>query len=264
MSKNIVEPLACEVLSVTMETPHEATFRVASDIEPKHGQFLQLSLPKIGEAPISVSAFGPGYLEFTIRAVGKVTDKLFSLQPGDKLFLRGAYGKGWPMDELMGENVVVIAGGTGLAAVRSILQLAASDSSAFKSMHLIAGFKSSHNILYRDELESWREVFNCLYTLDSEDAVGFEQGFVTEHLHRLPITDSGEAFQVLIIGPPVMMHHTALGCLKLGIPESNIWLSFERKMSCAVGKCGHCRVDEVYVCLEGPVFNYSFAKMLID
>jgi len=264
MNTNLVAPIPCEVLQVKPENEHEVTFRVASQIRPEHGQFLQLSLPKVGEAPISVSAFGEGWLEFTIRAVGRVTDKLFALRPGENLFLRGAYGKGWPMEQIAGKHLVVISGGTGLAPVRSLLQQAANDSTLFPSLHLIAGFRNSASILFKEELEAWRKPFSCFYTLDDEEMSGFAKGFVTAHLDKIPLTQLGEDYNVLIVGPPAMMHFTALGCLKLGIPEERIWLSFERKMSCAIGKCGHCRIDEVYVCLDGPVFNYRIAKDMVD
>ena len=94
---NIVKPVACKIREVRRESLHEYTFRVETDIRPSHGQFLQLSIPKVGEAPISVSSFGDGWMDFTIRSVGKVTDEIFEKQPGDILFLRGAYGKGWPV-----------------------------------------------------------------------------------------------------------------------------------------------------------------------
>ena len=97
--ENILTPKACEIISVTKESKLEYTFRVKTDIKVKHGQFLQLSIPKVGEAPISVSGFGDGYLDFTIRSVGKVTDEIFKLEAGDTIFLRGSYGIGWPVDK---------------------------------------------------------------------------------------------------------------------------------------------------------------------
>jgi len=262
--ENIVKPSAHQVLEVIQETASEVTIRVASDITPKHGQFLQLSMPKIGECPISVSAFGEGWLEFTIRAIGRVTDKLFALKPGDTLFLRGAYGNGWPMEQLLGQHLVVIAGGTGVAPVRSLLQQAAQEPHLFPSVHFIAGFRNSENVLFKQELETWRKPFNAFYTLDNEETTGFAKGFVTQHLDKIPLAQLEDNYQVLIVGPSAMMHFTSLGCLELGIPQEKMWLSFERKMSCAVGKCGHCRVDEVYVCLDGPVFSYAAARHMID
>ena len=249
---------------VTKESNLEYTFRVETDIVPEHGQFLQLSIPKFGEAPISVSGIGEGYLDFTIRAVGKVTDEIFKLEPGDTLFLRGPYGVGWPVEQFKGKNVIIVAGGTGVAPVRSIINKFYNEPNYIESLNLIFGFKNEDRILFKQELEKWKERFNTIYTLDSGEKEGWETGLVTTHLDKLPIKDFGDNYEVIIVGPPVMMHFTALGFLKLGVLEEKIWVSFERKMSCAVGKCGHCRIDETYVCLEGPVFNYTKAKTLLD
>lgn len=264
MSNNILTPKPCKILNVTKESNLEYTFRVETDIVSEHGQFLQLSIPKFGEAPISVSGIGEGYLDFTIRAVGKVTDEIFKLEPGDTLFLRGPYGVGWPVEQFKGKNVIIVAGGTGVAPVRSIINKFYNEPNYIESLNLIFGFKNEDGILFKQELEKWKERFNTIYTLDSGEKEGWKTGLVTTHLDKLPIKDFGDNYEVIIVGPPVMMHFTALGFLKLGVLEEKIWVSFERKMSCAVGKCGHCRIDETYVCLEGPVFNYTKAKTLLD
>lgn len=264
MSDNILTPKAYEIISVTKESKQEYTFRVATDIVPEHGQFLQLSIPKVGEAPISVSGFGPGYLDFTIRAVGKVTDEIFNLQSGDEIFLRGAYGKGWPIEKFKGKNLVIVAGGTGVAPVRSMIKKLYNEPEYVESLNLVLGFKNEEGILFKNELEQWKDKFNTIYTLDNDEKDGWEKGLVTTHLKKVHLSSFYNNYEVVIVGPPVMMHFTALEFLKLGVPEDKIWVSFERKMSCAVGKCGHCRIDETYVCLEGPVFNYTKAKTLLD
>lgn len=150
---NPVQPKACTILSVKKESLHEWTFRVASDAKPAHGQFMQLSIPMIGEAPISVSAQGDGWLEFTIRSVGKVTDVIFKKEAGDTLFLRGPYGKGWPVEQFKDKHLVVITGGTGLAPVRSMLNMLAETPGYVRSVHLISGFKM-RKALYSSK--NWR------------------------------------------------------------------------------------------------------------
>ena len=262
--ENILTPKACEIISVTKESKLEYTFRVKTDIKVKHGQFLQLSIPKVGEAPISVSGFGDGYLDFTIRSVGKVTDEIFKLESGDTIFLRGSYGIGWPVDKFKDKNIIIVAGGTGVAPVRSMINKFYDDEDYVKSLNLVIGFKDEDGILFKNELEKWKEKFNTIYTLDKGEKEGWSQGMVTKHSDKLPIKEFGDNYEVVIVGPPIMMHFTALEFLKLGVKEEKIWVSFERKMSCAVGKCGHCRIDETYVCLEGPVFNYTKAKTLLD
>lgn len=263
---NPMQPIACNILDVRQETDLEWTFRVESDAASslKHGQFMQLSIPRIGEAPISVSATGDRWMEFTIRSVGKVTNCIFNKQPGDTLFLRGPYGKGWPVEEFKGKHMVVISGGTGLAPVRSMLNLFYNDPSYAKSVTLISGFKNEGGVMFKPELDLWKERFHTIYALDNDKKEGFRTGMVTAFVKEVPFKDFGEDYAVVVVGPPPMMKFTGLELLKNGVKEEKIWMSFERKMSCAIGKCGHCRIDEVYVCLDGPVFNYTQAKALVD
>ena len=241
---NPVQPQACEILSVKKESRHEWTFRVATDAKPAHGQFMQLSIPMIGEAPISVSAQGDGWLEFTIRSVGKVTNVIFEKEAGDTLFLRGPYGKGWPVEQFRGKHLVVITGG--------------------KSVHLISGFKNEDGIVFRSELEAWREKFSTIYALDNDAKEGWRTGLVTTFVKEIPFDSFDGDYSVVVVGPPPMMKFTGLELMNNGVDAEKVWMSFERKMSCAVGKCGHCRIDEVYVCLDGPVFPYTVARDLVD
>ena len=261
---NPIQPTPCRILSVVRESGSEYTFRVETDIHAEHGQFLQLSIPMVGEAPISVSAQGDGWLEFTIRAVGKVTNVIFEKTAGDTLFLRGAYGKGWPVDEFRGKHLVVITGGTGLAPVRSMLRMFYENPDQVKSVSLIAGFKDEAGIVFRGELEQWKERFRTIYALDRDPKEGWRTGFVTAFVKDIPFDSFDGNYAVVVVGPPPMMKFTGLELLKNGVDEDKIWMSFERKMSCAIGKCGHCRIDETYVCLEGPVFPYPEAKYLVD
>ena len=263
---NPVTPEACEILDIRQETEAEWTFRVENHRPIRHGQFMQLSLPRVGEAPISISGFGDGYVDFTIRKVGKVTDGLFLLRKGDSLFLRGCYGNGWPVEEFRDRHVVVVAGGTGVASARSLIAMLAEHPGYARDVHLLLGFKNSSSILFADELQRWRRAsgFHATYALDTEDKEDWRKGLVTEFLPEIPFASFGEAYAAVVVGPPVMMKFVGQGLLKAGVAEGNIWLSFERKMSCAIGKCGHCRIDETYVCLDGPVFNYTTGKKLVD
>jgi anaerobic sulfite reductase subunit B len=263
MTTNIYLPEAYQITDVIQETELEYTFRVSADLKVEHGQFFQLSLPQIGEAPISVSGIGDGWLEFTIRKVGKLTNQVFALRAGDKLFMRGPYGNSFPLTDFQGKDLVVIAGGTGVSPVRSTLKYFSENPSNIKSLHFIAGFKDKNSILFKEDLADFKRKFNTIYTLDQEKFAGFETGLVTEHIKKIPFADFAD-YNVIIVGPPVMMHYAALECLKNGVSPEQIWVSFERKMSCAVGKCGHCKINETYVCLEGPVFNYTKAQDLLD
>ena len=261
---NPVQPKACTILDVHKESAHEWTFRVAAGAKVAHGQFMQLSVPKIGECPISVSAQGDGWLEFTIRSVGKVTNVIFEKTAGDTLFLRGPYGKGWPVDKFSGRNMVVITGGTGLAPVRSMLNLFAAESGLVKDVYLISGFKNEEGIVFKPELERWEKTFHTIYALDNDAKEGWRTGMVTAFVKEIPWASFGGDYAVVVVGPPPMMRFTGLELLNNGVDPEKIWMSFERKMSCAVGKCGHCRIDETYVCLDGPVFPYTVARDLVD
>lgn len=261
---NPMQPQACEIIFVEKQTEHEYTFRVRSDARPMPGQFMQLSIPKVGECPISVSGWGEGWVEFTIRAVGHVTDVIFQKEAGDILFLRGPYGKGWPLDEMRGKHFVVVAGGTGLGPVRELLNLCADEPGFAKSTTLISGFKSSKGIVFSKDLDRWKEKFSTTYALDNEELPGWRKGLVTEFIKEVDFASLGDEFVFIVVGPPIMMKYVCQEALRNGVAEDKIWLSFERKMSCAIGKCGHCRIDETYVCLEGPVFPYTTAKDLID
>ena len=261
--KNIMLPSAHKIISILKETRAEYTFRVEYEGKTDHGQFFQLSIPKIGEAPISVSGKGPGYLEFTIRKIGRLTEGIFGLAPGDTLFMRGPYGKPFPVESFKGKDLVVICGGTGMAPVKTTLNYFREHRDEISSVHLITGFKDINSVLFTEELEKFSECFNVIKTLDNSSAPGFETGMVTAHIGSIPF-GSFDDYNVVIVGPPAMMHFAALECLKCGAAEEKIWVSFERKMSCAVGKCGHCKINETYVCLEGPVFNYTVAKELLD
>ncbi len=261
---NPIKPIPCEILEVKKETELEWTFKVKTDVVPNHGQFMQLSIPKVGEAPISISAFGDGWMDFTIRAVGKVTDSIFNKKPGDTLFLRGPYGNGWPFNEqFKGKHLVFITGGTGLAPVRSMLNKCYNEDVA-KSVTLISGFKNEEGIVFKEQLNEWKNKFTTFYTLDRDQIEGWNVGFVTEYVSKVDFEAFNGDYEVILVGPPPMMKFTAQEAMKCGVPEEKIWVSYERKMSCAIGKCGHCRIDEVYVCLDGPVFNYTVAKDLVD
>lgn len=257
-----------EILEVIKETDMESTFVLAYDHPSiQHGQFFQLSIPKIGEAPISVSSFDDHSISFTIRRVGKLTNEIFDLTKGDVLFLRGPYGKGFPLDQFHNKHIIIIAGGTGVSPVRSTLHHYLQHPEECIDVYAIAGFRDEHHILFTKDLQAFEQAshFHTTWTLDQGVKEGFKQGFAMNFVKDIPIKEwQDDAYAVIIVGPPIMMNTTAKECIKQGIKEEHIYVSFERKMSCALGKCGHCKINETYVCLEGPVFPYIKAKTLMD
>jgi anaerobic sulfite reductase subunit B len=259
MDKNALLPQPHKILSILKHTGTEYTFRVSCENEPAPGQFFMLSMPKVGEAPISASGKGPGYVEFTIRNVGMLTQAIFDLQPGNSIFLRGPYGNAFPVKQFENKDLLIICGGTGMAPVMTMINHFYDHPEVCKTVNIISGFKNMDAVLFFEEIEKFRRRFNVITTLDNGDAPGFEKGMVTAHICKIPISSFSD-YNIVIVGPPIMMKFAALECIKNGADPEKIWVSFERKMSCGVGKCGHCRIGDTYVCLEGPVFPYTVAQ----
>ncbi len=262
MNAYIPEPLIID--SIERETPIDWTFSLKYDKPLVGGQFFEVSVPGFGEAPISVSEFGDGLLHLTIRNVGRVTKAIFDLKPGDVLYARGPYGNGFDLDALKGTDLVIVAGGTGLAPVRHVINHFVRWPKDLASLKVIAGFKSPGDMLFRRDLDFWQKSDNLILTVDKGDeSWKGNVGLVTQYIAGLSALKSDRA-AAIVVGPPVMMKFATLELVKNGLPEDRLQVSFERNMSCGVGKCGHCKIDETYVCLEGPVFPYVKARTMID
>lgn len=257
-------PFPSQVKEIIRHTDIEYTFRMSFSGEVRPGQFFEVSIPKFGEAPISVSGIGPDTVDLTIRRVGAVTNQVFEHYKGSTLLLRGPYGNGFWLEDYLDRDLFVIAGGTGLSPVKGIVDYFSDHPEKVRSMTLVAGFKSPSDILFREDFDRWEKTMHVIRTVDAAPE-GYEGpvGLVTKYIPKLSVTDpAGAAF--IIVGPPVMMKFAVAEVLKRNIPEENIWISQERKMCCGLGKCGHCRIGSTYVCLDGPVFNYAKGKNLID
>lgn len=262
--KNEYIPQLSEIKEVIKHTELEYTFRMEFEGEVKPGQFFEVSIPKFGEAPISVSGIGNGTVDFTIRRVGKVTDEIFENYAGDSLFIRGPYGNGFDIGDYKGKELVVIAGGTGLSPVKGVVDYFAEHTDEAVSTTLISGFKSPKDVLFKEDFEFWTKHIKVIKTVDTAPE-GYKGpvGMVTKYIPELTFEDVGNT-AFICVGPPVMIKFTIMEILKLGVPEQNIWISNERKMCCGLGKCGHCKIGSAYICLDGPVFNYIDGKELVD
>ncbi len=262
--RNDYIPFSSEILAVIPHTAIEFTFRMAYTGDVKPGQFFQVSMPKYGEAPISVSGIGDSFIDLTIRRVGKVTDEVFAHYVGQSLFLRGPYGNGFDVSDYENHEVVVVAGGTGLSPVRGVVEHFAKNPDKRENMTLIVGFKSLEDVLFAQDLEDWKQSMNVVMTVDKDETgTAPNVGFVTQYIPKLQPKSLANTVAV-VVGPPAMMKFSALELVKLGIPEENIWISQERKMCCGLGKCGHCKIGNSYVCLDGPVYPYTVGKNLLD
>lgn len=231
------------------------------------GQFVQLWLPGVGESPISVcSAKVSQTIELCIRKAGRVTSALFQLNEGDRVGLRGPFGNGFPTDEFKGKNLCLIAGGLGIAPIRSLLQHVILNREDYGKLLLIYGLRHSTQLLFRQELKhllrrSDMEVFISAEEIQGPDLppLTMQLGRVTDMLRLAPLDES---FQIAVCGPPIMYKFVVQELRAQGVKESAIWLSLERHMKCGMGKCGHCFVGGNFTCTKGPVFNLNELRFL--
>lgn len=230
------------------------------DFGHQPGQFIEVSIFGKGEAPISISSppTRSEHLEICVRRAGSLTDELFKLAKGSSLSIRGPYGRGFPLDVLKGHNLLLVAGGLGLAPLRSLLLYALDRRSEFKDLILMYGTNSPDNVLFKYELLSFfdRDDIKYLYSVDRDEEGIWKQyvGVVTGLFDQAEL--SPDDTYAVLCGPPVMYKFVLQKLLKLGFPKDRIYMSLERMMKCGVGKCGHCAIGDKYCCVEGPVFLY--------
>lgn len=257
-------PFSSEIVKIKKHTKTEYTFTMTYKGDVKPGQFFEISIPKYGEAPISVSGIGEDTVDFTIRKVGKVTDEIFTKGVGSQILLRGPYGNGFDVNNYKNKEILIVAGGTGLSPVRGVVDYFANNPKDALNTHLICGFKSPQDVLFAEDIERWKKTIDVIKTVDraDEDYQG-PVGMVTKYIPDIKFDDVKNAV-CIVVGPPIMMKFVVKEFEKLGITDEQIWISQERKMCCGIGKCGHCRIDGTYICLDGPVFRYDFGKNLID
>ena len=262
---NPYRPIEAEVIEVITETPTIKTIRMRpkEEITFKTGQFIEMTIPGVGEAPFTPSSQPKvkDVMEVTVMKVGKVTDRIHELKKGDTVGLRGPFGKGYPLDTFKGKEILVVGGGCGFAPLRSLMYSFFELSGEFKKLYFRGGCKNPKEFLYRKEIEKWsqREDLDVGLTVDKGDSTWKKNvGLVTKILDDAKM-DYKEGIAV-VCGPPIMMKFATIKLLDMGFKEENIYLSMEKNMSCGIGKCGHCRLGTYYACKDGPVFAYSQIK----
>ena len=224
------------------------------------GQFIMLSIPGVGESPFSISSTPsrPGILELGVRKVGILTDALFQKKDNEVVYIRGPYGNGFKLDQMVNRDLIIVAGGLGVISLRSILYYVLDNRDQFKQVFFLYGMRTPNEFLFKTEFFQLkqRDDIKCLYTVDKPNAEWTENvGVVTKLLKNLPKLDPRETTAV-VVGPPVMYKFVIDEFLKLKIPKNQIQLSLERRMKCGIGKCGHCAIEHLYTCMDGPVFTY--------
>ena len=242
------------------------SFRLDSGEELGHmpGQFVEVSIPGVGEAPISIasSPTRKESFEMVVRKVGNVSGAMHKLSAGDKVFIRGPFGKALPVDDAMkGQDILFICGGIGLVPVRSAIQYVLDNRDDYGRVMILFGAKTPRDRLFTDEFEQWRSAKNLtlLQTVDRRDESWYgAEGVITT---LMPLVKLDETRTVAVIcGPPIMYKFVITELLKVKLREDQIYLSLERHMKCGVGKCGHCQINNIYVCQDGPVFKFSDVK----
>jgi len=267
--KNIYRPIEAIVEDVIIETPTIKTFviRPKELFSFKTGQFFELTVPGIGEAPFTPSS-DPNIkekIEVTIMKVGQVTTLLHDISKNTTLGIRGPFGRGYPLDRFLGKDILIVGGGVGLAPLRSLLFSLFADIHKYNKVILRYGARTSKDIVYKQVIPEWSKMdkVDVLTTVDIGDPEWKGNvGLVTTILKDLPL-DLKKAVSI-VCGPPIMMKFVTLKLLDLGFRMSDIYLSMEKNMSCGLGKCGHCRIGRYYACKDGPVFTYEELKDIND
>ncbi len=269
--RHVMEPEIFRVRRVRKET-HD-TFTL--DLEPKNGsgkfefqpgQFNMLYLFGVGEAPISISGdpSASKTLTHTIRAVGTVTKQMQKLKKDDTLGVRGPFGAPWPVEEGRGKDIVIVAGGIGLAPLRPTLYKVLREREKYGKVVLLYGARTPEDMLFRAELEQWRARFDVEALVSVDRGTGKWLGNIGVVTFLIPkATFDASNCLAMVCGPEVMMRFTILELMKRGLPQDKIYLSMERSMRCGIGHCGHCQFGHTFICKDGPVFRYDLIVDLL-
>ena len=265
MSENIYLPRMATIQDMRTETIDVTTFRVTIDgsdgagkLEYKSGQFAEVSVLGVGEAPISISSSPtrPEAIEFSIRRIGELTNALHELEPMDKIGIRGPFGNSFPLEEMAGKELLIIGGGIGLAPLRSVILNVFDNRAKYGKINIIYGARSPQDLVFTSEYEEWQAVDNTRLhlTVDRGDEewkgnVGLVPTFLRE------INPSPKKTTSITCGPPIMIKFVIEALNELGFSSEHIITTLERRMKCGVGKCGRCNIGSKYVCLDGPVFT---------
>jgi NAD(P)H-flavin reductase len=266
-----MHPVPFRIVDTCEEMPGCTTIRVepaakagTSDFSP--GQFYMIYVFGHGEVPISVSGddpAAPGQLIFTVMAVGSVTQALCAAKAGDTIGLRGPFGSAWPVDDLAGRDLVVMAGGLGLAPLRPAIYRFLRQREAYGDLAILYGTRQPRSILFRQQLQAWQEhpSLEVAITVDNagRDWLG-KVGVVTALLQGRKLNPATTS--ALICGPELMMRFSAYALLDLGVEAEDIYVSMERNMQCAVKTCGRCQYGPFFVCADGPVFSFDRVERL--
>ena len=267
-------PHEAEILERIQQSPGLFTLRlkftdpkIQEQFHFEPGQFNMLYLYGVGEVAISIVSDpkDPCILDHTIRNVGRVTQGIANMKAGDRIWVRGPYGRGWPMQAAERRDVVVITGGLGCAPVVSVINYIAHRRERFGHLNIVQGVKHSDDFIWRERFDQWRELPDTTVLLAADQGSAlwpWHIGRVTDLFDNLNFDP--QRVNVMMCGPEGMMHVVIKHMLEAGVGPCQLWLSMERNMQCAVGHCGHCQYGSKFVCKDGPVFCYEQIAELFD
>ncbi len=260
-------PGAAEIIKVEKLTETEKLFEFkfknGQELGHAPGQFVEVSLFGYGEAPISISSSPTkhGAFELAVRKVGNVTGALHRMEAGATVGIRGPFGRGFPVDEIKGKDVLFVGGGIGLVPLRSLINYVLDNRQDYGRVIIFFGARSPKERLFTAELEQWKNRKDAEFfeTVDrGDDSWNGNVGVITTLFPKVDIDPKN--MYAVIVGPPIMYRFAILEALSKGITEDKIIVSLERRMKCGLGKCGHCQIQHLYCCKDGPVFKYSEIK----
>lgn len=273
MNNEVLIPSVAVITDVRTDTPDVKTFRVLTPdgkkpFEHMPGQCAMLSIPGVGEAMFSITSSPTNreYMEFSIKKCGCLTEWLHMMDVGQEITIRGPYGKPFPVEtDLKGKDLLFIAGGIGLAPLRSVINYVRDNRQNYGAIQVIYGARSKDDLVdYHEILDEWMQDdgVEVNLTIDREQEgwdghVGFIPNYVKELAPDLKKT-------VLMCGPPIMIKFTLGGLTELGFQKTQIYTTMELRMKCGVGKCGRCNIGAKYVCKDGPVFRFDELGELPD
>jgi sulfhydrogenase subunit gamma (sulfur reductase) len=263
-TKSIYLPEPATIVKVEQMTQTEKLFELklnnGRELGHKPGQFIELSIMGMGEAPISVSSSPTkkGGFELVVRKAGRVTGALHRLTAGSQVGIRGPFGTNFPADDLKGKDILFVGGGIGLVPLRSFINYVLDNRKNYGRVIILFGARNPAERLFPDELAEWakRDDVEFFETVDrADESWTGNVGVITTLFPKVEIDPLSTV--CAIVGPPVMYKFVIIELRQKKIPYENIFLSLERRMKCGVGKCGHCQIQDLYVCKDGPVFRFS-------
>lgn len=271
---NVYLPHIAIIEKIVDETPTVRTFHfnfkddgLREEFTFESGQFGEYSVFGIGEAPfcISSSPTRRDHLEFALQRVGKVTNALHRLGVGAEIGFRGPYGNGFPLNFLQGKNLVFVAGGIGLAPLRSLIWNIIDNRDKYEKVDIIYGARSPADLCFKYDLDTWGKdkTLNMVTTVDKGDESWTGKvGFVPQILEQ--VAPSASNAVAIVCGPPIMIRFTFPVLEKLGFTPEQMITTLEKRMKCGIGKCGRCNIGNLYVCRDGPVFTYAQIKSFVS